>query len=74
MNIGFELDYRLSILITSFLLTNYLATSGRPRSLFDRIGVKNSHAIQVALEELNGWYQASHRPIFLTYDQSALMN
>ena len=45
-----------------------------PRSLFGRIGVKNFYAIQVPLEESNGWHGASRRQIFLTKDQSALMN
>ena len=61
-------------LLLHFELRNYLATSGRPCTLFGRIGAKNSYAIQVALEESNGWHRANHRQMFLTNDQSALMN
>ena len=73
MNTGFELDYRLS-LITTFLTKKLSSYLGKTRTLFGRTGVKNSYAIQVALEESNGWHRANHRQMFLTNDQSALMN
>ena len=59
----------------------FALTFGPPRSYLGKapfiiwpIGVKNSYAIQVALEESNGWHRVSHRPIFLTNNQSVLMN
>ena len=74
MNTGFELDYRLSILINTFLTKKLSSYLGKAPLIIWPIGVQNSYAIQVALEESNGWHGASHRQIFLTKDQSALMN
>ena len=74
MNTGFELDYRLSILINTFLTKKLSSYLGKAPLIIWPIGVKNSYAIQVALEESNGWHRVSHRPIFLTNNQSVLMN